>query len=57
MWYQELKILCVMVFMEQGTFDPTTEMLSRDNRTNPLTWEEMVYLIHVLLSHHNRLHV
>jgi len=39
--------------MNEGTFDPTTEMLSRNNRTNPLTWEEMVYLIQVLSSHHN----
>jgi len=43
--------------MDEGTFDPTTEMLSKENRTNPFTWEEMGYLIHVLLSHHNRLHV
>ena len=43
--------------MDEGTFVPTTETLSRVNRTNPVTWEEMVYLIKVLLSHHNRLHV
>jgi hypothetical protein len=29
------------VFRADGTFEPTTEMLSRDSRTNPLTWEVM----------------
>jgi hypothetical protein len=28
-------------FRDEGTFAPTTEILSRESRTNPLTWEVM----------------
>ena len=33
----KLKVSCVMVFRDEGNFEPTTEMLSRESRTNPLT--------------------
>jgi len=39
MWYQKLKVLCMVVFRDEGTFEPTTEMLSMGSRTNPLTWD------------------
>jgi hypothetical protein len=38
---QKLKVSCVVVFRVEGTCEPTTEMLSRGHRTNPLTWEDM----------------
>jgi hypothetical protein len=41
MWYQKVKVSCVVVFRDEGTFEPTTGVLSRENRTNPLTWEVM----------------
>ena len=28
-------------FRGEGTFEPTTEMLIRESKTNPLTWEIM----------------
>jgi len=31
----------MVVFRDEETFEPTTEMLSRESRTNPLTWEVM----------------
>ena len=30
MWYQKLKVSCIVVFRFEGTFEPTTEMLSRE---------------------------
>jgi len=41
MWYQKLKVSCMVVFGDEGTFEPTTEKLSRESRTNPLTGELM----------------
>jgi len=41
MWYQELKFSCLVVFRDEGTFGPTTEVLSRESRMHPLTWEVM----------------
>jgi hypothetical protein len=35
-WYQKLKVLCMVVFRDEGTFEPTTEMLSRERR--PIPW-------------------
>jgi len=29
----------MVVFGDEGTFGHTAEMLSRESRTNPLTWE------------------
>jgi hypothetical protein len=39
MWYQKLEVSCVVDFRDEGTFEPTTEMLSRESRTNTMTWE------------------
>jgi len=39
-WYQKVKVSCMLVFRDEGSLEPT-EMLSRENRTNPLTWEVM----------------
>jgi len=33
----------MVLFRNEGNFEPTTEMLSRDSRTNPLTWEFMQF--------------
>ena len=33
----------MVVFKDEGTFEPNTEMLSKENRTNPLTWEFMMF--------------
>ena len=41
MGYQKLKFPCMVVFMDEGTVDPTTEVLSRESRTNHLTWVVM----------------
>jgi len=41
MWYQKVKVSCLVVFGDEGTFGPIAEMLSRGSRTNPLTWEVM----------------
>jgi len=41
MWYQKLKVSCLVVFRDEGTFGPIAEMLSRGRRTNRLTWEFM----------------
>ena len=41
MWYQKLKVSCLVVFRDDGTSETTTEILSRESRTNPLTWEVM----------------
>ena len=40
------EVSCMVVFRDEGTSEPTTEMLCRENRTNPLTWEVIwVYLL------------
>jgi len=39
MWYQKFKISCLVVFRDEGTFGPTTVMLFRGSKTNPLTWD------------------
>ena len=31
----------MVVFRNEGTFEPTTEMLIREKKSNPLTWEVM----------------
>ena len=31
----------MVVFTDEGTFEPTIQILSRESRTNPLTWEVM----------------
>jgi hypothetical protein len=41
MWYLKLKVSCMVVFRDEGVFEPTTEILSRESRTNPFTWEVM----------------
>jgi len=41
MWYQKVKFSCMVVFRDEGTFEPTSEMLRRENRTSPLNWEVM----------------
>jgi hypothetical protein len=41
MWYQKLKVSCMVVFRGEGAFEPTPEMLCMGSRTNPLTWEVM----------------
>ena len=38
MWCQKLKVLCMVVFRDEQTFEPTREMLCREIMTNPLTW-------------------
>jgi hypothetical protein len=40
-WYRNPKVSCLVVFGDEGTFGPTTVMLSRKSWTNPLTWEVM----------------
>jgi len=39
MWCHKRIVLCMVVFWDEGVFAPTTEMLSGENRTSPLTWE------------------
>jgi len=39
MWYQKLKVLCMVLFGDEGTFEHTAELLDMENRTNPLTWD------------------
>jgi len=41
MWFHKSKVSCLVVFGNEGTFGPTAGMLSRESRTNPLTWEIM----------------
>jgi len=41
MWYQKVKVSCMVVFRDEGTFEPTPEMLSMCSKTNYLTWEVM----------------
>jgi len=41
MWYQKKKVSCMFVFGDEETFEPATEMLSRESRTNPFNWEVM----------------
>jgi hypothetical protein len=41
MWYQKLKVSCMVVFRSKGTFEPATEILKRESRSNPFTWEVM----------------
>ena len=36
-WYQKLKVTSLVVFRDEGTFGPTTEMLNRGSKSNPLT--------------------
>jgi hypothetical protein len=38
MWYQKLKVTCFLVFKDEGTFGPTTEMSSRGIRTWEVMW-------------------
>jgi hypothetical protein len=38
-WYQKVKVSCMMDFRDEGTFEPTTEMLIRESRTNLLIWK------------------
>jgi len=40
----------MVVFRDEGNFEPTTEMLSREKRNNPLTWEFVWFypIIHFL---------
>ena len=40
-WYQKLKVSCMVVFRDEGTFGPTTEILNKGSKSNPLTWEVM----------------
>jgi hypothetical protein len=40
-WYQNVKVTCIVVFRAEGTFEPTTEVLSRESRMNTLAWEVM----------------
>jgi hypothetical protein len=37
MWYEKLKVSCMVEFRDEGT----AEMLSRGSRINPLTWDVM----------------
>jgi len=30
MWYQKVKVSCLVVCRNEGTFEPTAEMLSRE---------------------------
>ena len=39
MWYQKLKASYLVVFRDEETFETTAAMLSRESRTNCLTWE------------------
>ena len=39
MCYQKVKDSCVVVFRDEGTFEPSAVTLSLGSRTNPLTWE------------------
>jgi len=41
MWYQKLKASCLVVFRDEETFEITAAVLSRESRTNSLTWEVM----------------
>jgi hypothetical protein len=41
MCYQKLKVIWVVICRDEGTFEPTLDMLSRENRTTPLLWEVM----------------
>jgi len=31
-WYQKMKVSYMVIFGDEGTFEPTTEMLSREAR-------------------------
>jgi len=37
----EAESLIMVVFRDEGAFEPTTEMWNRGSRTIPLTWEVM----------------
>jgi hypothetical protein len=37
MWCQKLKVSCLVFFRAEGTIEPTTQMLSRESRANPVT--------------------
>ena len=39
MWYQKMKASCLVVFRNEETFETAAAMLSRESRTNSLTWE------------------
>ena len=30
MWYQKVKVSCMVVYRDEGTFGPTTEILGRE---------------------------
>ena len=39
MWYQKMNVSCLVVFRDEETFETTAAMLSRESKTNCLTWE------------------
>jgi len=41
MWYQKFRASCMVVFGDEKTFETTAAMLSRESRTNSLTWQVM----------------
>ena len=41
MWYQNMKASCMVVFRDEETFETAAAVLSRESRTNCLTWEVM----------------
>ena len=41
MWYQKMKASCLVAFRDEETFETAAAMLSRESRTNSLTWEVM----------------
>ena len=41
MWYQKMTVSCMIVFGDEGTFERTAEVWSRESRINPLTWDVM----------------
>jgi len=40
-WYQKMKVSYMVIFGDEGTFEPTTEMLSREARL--ICWHGMPY--------------
>jgi len=48
--YHNMKASCMVVFRDEGTFETTAAMLSRESRTNSLTWGVMWFypIRHVL---------
>jgi len=41
MWYQNRNTTCIVVFRDEETFETAAAMLSRESRTNCLTWDVM----------------